>query len=152
MAFVRVWQPLVVGGCFLPVVPKDASALAPKIILPGLATIPKRRDFLLATAKGRRSAVPGLVLQIVDRGDDAPPRLGITASRKIGNAVSRNRAKRRLRALAQNMLGKDGQQGHDYVLIARHNTNLLSWPELEGALALALDRVKASAANHQGNT
>ena len=120
--------------------------------MPGLATIPKRRDFLLATAKGRRSAVPGLVLQIVDRGDDAPPRLGITASRKIGNAVCRNRAKRRLRALAQNMLGKDGQQGHDYVLIARHNTNLLSWPELEGALALALDRVKASAANHQGNT
>jgi RNase P protein component len=50
------------------------------------------------------------------------------------------------------MLGKDGQQGHDYVLIARHNTNMLSWPELEGALALALDRVKASAANHQGNT
>ena len=52
--------------------------------MPGLATIPKRRDFLLATAKWQRCAVPGLVLQLLNRGDDAPPRLGITASRKIG--------------------------------------------------------------------
>jgi len=117
--------------------------------MPGLATIPKRRDFLLATAKGQRCAVPGLVLQLLNRGDDAPPRLGITASRKIGNAVNRNRAKRRLRALAYHMLGQHGQQGHDYVLIARHNTNKLSWPELEGAFALALDRVDVNTTNHR---
>jgi ribonuclease P protein component len=116
----------------------------------GLATIPKRRDFLLATAKGHRCAVPGLVLQMCNRDDDAPPRLGITASRKIGNAVHRNRAKRRLRALAQHMLAQDGQQGYDYVLIARHNTNQLSWPELKGAFTLALNRVNATASHHQG--
>jgi ribonuclease P protein component len=116
----------------------------------GLATIPKRRDFLLATAKGRRSAVPGLVLQMVNRGDNAPPRLGITASRKIGNAVTRNRAKRRLRALGGPILTQKGQHGHDYVLIARHNTNQLSWADLEGSFARALDQINTMPEKHQG--
>ena len=48
----------------------------------GLETIPKRRDFVLVSTHGRRYAMPGLVLQMRDRGDDAGARLGITASKK----------------------------------------------------------------------
>ncbi len=46
-------------------------------------------------------------------------RLGFTASKKIGNAVARNRAKRRLRAAAHALLPLSGRAGHDYVLVAR---------------------------------
>jgi ribonuclease P protein component len=94
--------------------------------------------------------MPGLVLQMVDRGDDAPPRLGITASRKIGNAVTRNRAKRRLRALGGRFLTQKGLHGHDYVVIARHNTNQLSWPDLEVSFVRALAQVNTISENHQG--
>ena len=65
----------------------------------GLETIPKRRDFVLVSTHGRRYAMPGLVLQMRDRGDDAGARLGITASKKIGNAVKRNWCKRVTRIL-----------------------------------------------------
>ena len=107
----------------------------------GLESIPKRRDFVLASSNGHRLAVPGLVLQKRDRGDQDKARLGITASKKIGNAVARNRAKRRLRALASECLSYQSRQGHDYVLIARYNTNSLSWLELTHGLNKALAKL-----------
>lgn len=110
----------------------------------GLESIPKRRDFVLASTNGHRFAVPGLVLQMRNRGDQDKARFGITASKKIGNAVARNRAKRRLRALASECLLDQSQLGHDYVLIARYNTNSLSWPELAHGLNKALAKLDQS--------
>ena len=118
----------------------------------GLETIPKRRDFVLVSTHGRRYAMPGLVLQMRDRGDDAGARLGITASKKIGNAVARNRAKRRLRAVAGEYLACHGQPGHDYVLIARYNTNSLEWSALADSLNIALNKVQNTAASDQTAT
>lgn len=83
---------------------------------PPPATILKRRDYL-ACARARRWAAPGLVLQARDRGDGAPLRAGYTCSKKVGNAVARNRAKRRLREAARAVLPARGQPGWDYVLI-----------------------------------
>jgi ribonuclease P protein component len=68
-------------------------------------------------------------------------RVGFTASRKVGNAVIRNRAKRRLRAAAAEVLGRDGRQGTDYVLIARAGTGERPYAELIGDLAAALRQV-----------
>lgn len=79
----------------------------------------KTRSDYVAVNAGRRAHCPGFVLLGRDRGDSAPPRVGITASRKVGNAVTRNRAKRRLRALAREVVPVAGQRGWDYVLIAR---------------------------------
>ena len=115
----------------------------------GLETIPKRREFVLVSSHGRRYAMPGLVLQMRDRGDDAGARLGITASKKIGNAVARNRAKRRLRAVAGEYLASYGRLGHDYVLIARYNTNTLEWSALADSLHIALNKVHNTAAHYQ---
>jgi ribonuclease P protein component len=81
--------------------------------------ITRRADFLKAAA-ARRQGTDGFLLQARDRADGDPAvRVGFTASKKIGNAVARNRAKRRLRALARAVLAPLGRPGWDYVLVAR---------------------------------
>ena len=84
-----------------------------------LCVLQKRADYLKA-ASARRQGTGGFLLQARDRADGDPlSRIGFTASKKIGNAVLRNRAKRRLRALAREVLGPRARPGWDYVLVAR---------------------------------
>ncbi|SDX17590.1 ribonuclease P protein component [Litoreibacter albidus] len=104
-----------------------------------LEVISKRADFLRA-ARAKRAGQPGFLLQARNRGDDAPPRVGFTCSKKIGNAVARNRAKRRLREIARIALSAKAQTGWDYVLVGRP-TETVSRPfaqlmaDLERAIA-----------------
>jgi ribonuclease P protein component len=77
-------------------------------------------------------------------------RVGFTASRKVGNAVVRNRAKRRLRAAAAEVLGRNGRQDTDYVLIARAGTGERAYAELIGDLAAALRQVDRRVDNPVG--
>ncbi|HEX8262668.1 MAG TPA: ribonuclease P protein component, partial [Allosphingosinicella sp.] len=86
---------------------------------PPPATLTRRADFLAAN-RGRRAPMPGFVLLVRPRGDeDMAMRLGITVTKKIGNAVVRNRMKRRFRALAREVLPEGGVPGADHVLIGR---------------------------------
>ena len=79
----------------------------------------KRADYLKANA-GRRAPMPGFVLLVRPRDDgDAAMRIGITVTKKVGNAVVRNRIKRRFRALAREVLPDRGVIGADHVLIGR---------------------------------
>jgi ribonuclease P protein component len=100
----------------------------------------KTRSEFLRVASGRVRAVrPGLVLQAAPRPSEGDGmRVGFTASRRVGNAVARNRAKRRLRAAAASVLARHGRAGNDYVLIARAGTGERPYAELladlEGAL------------------
>lgn len=88
----------------------------------GLVTLTRRADFL-AAARARRHGRPGLILQARRRGADETAtgdvRVGYTCSKKVGNAVARNRAKRRLREAARAVLTTEGRAGWDYVLIGR---------------------------------
>ena len=88
--------------------------------MPPPATLTRRADFLAAN-RGRRAPMPGFVLLVRPRADDgdASMRLGITVTKKIGNAVVRNRMKRRFRALAREVLPEAGVPGADHVLIGR---------------------------------
>ncbi len=101
-----------------------------------------RRDFL-AAAKALSQAMPGLVLQGRARGDDAPPRVGFTCTKKIGNAVLRNRVRRRLREAARLTLGENGHAGFDYVLIGRAGTANRTFEALQKDIISALQRIHA---------
>lgn len=108
---------------------------------PVLETITQRRDFL-AAARARKYAAKGFVLQRRVRDDDGAVRVGYTASKKVGNAVIRNRAKRRMRALAREIIAQHGVPGSDYVLIARaEHTVARDFAELRSDLLHALAQV-----------
>jgi ribonuclease P protein component len=86
-----------------------------------LVTLTQRADFL-AAQRARRRAAHGFTLEARRRGADEAAdavRVGFTCSKKVGNAVARNRAKRRLRALAREVLPAAGRPGWDYVLVGR---------------------------------
>lgn len=89
-----------------------------------LCVLARRADFLRA-ASARRQGTGGFLLQARDRADGGSgARVGYTASKKIGNAVLRNRAKRRLRALVHEVLAGHARPGWDYVLVARPNATV----------------------------
>ena len=103
----------------------------------------RRPEFLRVAGKGRKWVTPGLILQACPRPDrDGPPRVGFTASRKVGNAVARNRARRRLRVLADRLLPALGVSGHDYVIVARAETIRRPFAALEADLQGALTGVQ----------
>ncbi len=103
-----------------------------------------RREFL-RVARGRRKwAAPGLVLQARDGvSDSVEARIGFTASRKVGNAVARNRAKRRLRAAVSEVMPACAEPGIDYVIIARGATLTRRYDDLVADLKTALRRLGA---------
>ena len=106
-----------------------------------LVTIRKRADFLAANS-GRRAATPNFVLLVRDRADGDPAiRVGFTVTRKIGGAVVRNRMKRRLRALARELLPVKGVPGADHVLIGRAGGVERDFERLRQELASALERL-----------
>jgi ribonuclease P protein component len=112
-----------------------------------LCVLARRADFLKA-ASARRQGTGGFLLQARDRADgEASVRVGFTASKKIGNAVLRNRAKRRLRALAREVLAGSARPGWDYVLVARPEATVTrAYSDLRGDLEAALASV------HRGRT
>lgn len=98
--------------------PAEASE-APPVVSVCLETLKNRPDFL-RTAQGRRQGTGSFLVQARAREDGAAVvRIGFTASKKIGNAVARNRAKRRLRALAREILPSHALAGWDYVIVAK---------------------------------
>jgi ribonuclease P protein component len=117
--------------------------------MPTLGRLKTRPEFLRVAATRRKAVRPGLILQARRRkpeeagadGPEHPIRFGLTASRKVGGAVVRNRARRRLRAAAQAVLPECGEAGTDYVLIARATTVERSFPDLTGDLKAALAEV-----------
>jgi ribonuclease P protein component len=102
----------------------------------------RRSEFLRVAGKGRKWAMPGVVVQALRRGEEEPPiRVGFTASKKVGGSVERNRARRRLRAAADAILPLEARAGHDYVLIARADTVTRPYEALIEDLRVALRRL-----------
>ncbi len=121
MASARAWRPREAVACWPTDVPRAASDSPPDPV-PTATRLKRRAEFLRVAAKGRKAPMPGLVLQTLARGDDNAARLGFTVTKKVGNAVVRNRAKRRLREAARALLRERPLRGVDLVLIGRAGT------------------------------
>ncbi|WP_294044903.1 ribonuclease P protein component [Sphingomonas sp.] len=105
-------------------------------------TLTRRKDFLAANS-GRRAPMPGFVLLVKPRDDGDPTmRVGYTVTKKIGNAVVRNRIKRRFRALAREVLPVSGVAGADHVLIGRGDGLTREFAQLKRDLAKALAKTQ----------
>lgn len=126
-------------------------------MMPIIGRLRTRPDFLKVAAAGAKWVTPGLILQARRRPPPAVAgtgkaaarkpieedevRVGFTVSRKVGNATRRNRARRRLRAVATEVLPELGRPGCDYVLIGRARTLDRPYAELVEDLRQALGRV-----------
>ena len=115
----------------------------PKII----GRLKRRTDYKRVAREGQKYAMRGLVLQAAPFTDDLKPRpdcdlrIGLTVTKRIGNAVVRNRARRRLRAAASEVFPACARSGYDYVLIARQCTPGRPYRDLIGDMETALARL-----------
>ncbi len=113
-----------------------------------LKRLKARKQFLRVTACRTKWAAPGVVLQVApqppeDRAELDAPRYGLTVSRRVGNAVVRNRVRRRLRAAAEDVLARWASPGNDYVLIGRLETPGREFAALKEDLETGLRRLGA---------
>lgn len=99
-----------------------------------------RAEFLRAQSSGRKASTPAFLLQHAPAPDSSKARYGLTATKKLGNAVVRNRARRRLRALAEKVLVPNALPG-DYVLIAREACLTRDFGAMESDLNQALKKL-----------
>jgi ribonuclease P protein component len=108
----------------------------------------RRADFLRVAASGLRRVTPGFILQAAAREavEPGPVRIGFTASRKVGNAVARSRAKRRLRALSDRIMADTADVARDYVLVARTETVTREFAAMERELHQALAKLPKTSA------
>ncbi|HVY85842.1 MAG TPA: ribonuclease P protein component [Caulobacterales bacterium] len=113
-----------------------------------------RRSQFLDVRRGLKAVRPSLIVEALRRAPDGAIGLGLTASRKVGNAVARNRARRRLREAARQLMPQLGAPGVDYVLVARPATPEADWAALLDDLGNALIRLRADLdpANPAGKT
>lgn len=100
-----------------------------------LNTIKNRKDFLLLNTNGKKFITHSIILQVIKRADThrtpaSEIRIGFTVTKKMGNAVVRNRIKRRLREAVRPALAKHAINGHDFVLISRQKALTCEFTEL----------------------
>jgi len=159
MVSVTAWRRLVVAASSQTVVPRAVSAcplkawrsfrvrMSHNTTQPELARLKKRREFLAVAGANRKWATPGMVVQVRKRpsGEDGEDvvRIGFTTSRKVGNAVIRNRARRRLRACVDAVLPGRVKTGLDIVVIGRAATPDRSFEALKGDFVKSLKKLNA---------
>lgn len=134
--------------------PVAANVSRPKAAVPqsdrtdanhvGIVWLKKRKDFV-RTQRGQAWRTPAFVLTARAHEEEpgSPARFGFTVTKRIGNAVRRNRVKRQLREIVRQTAPSLARAGHDYVLIARNRALNHGFAELADDFRAALERVHA---------
>lgn len=104
-----------------------------------------RPEYLAVAATGRKWVTPAFILQAKPGITDIGPRTGYTVSKKVGNAVVRNKARRRLKEAARSIFAVHGQKGWDYVLIGRQAAPDYSFEKLQSDMKWGLAKLTANA-------
>lgn len=107
-----------------------------------IGRLKKRREYLAVAATEKRFVTPSMVLQYrVNPDEQAPALVGFTVTKKMGNAVARNRIRRRLKEVARLVMPEMARAGHEYVVVGRQNAKELPFPALIKEFKFALGRV-----------
>jgi len=146
MVFARASKPLAVAGFSPADVPKVASVSQLKSTGAMLERLRTRPQFLRVAAENLKWAAPGVVLQAAPRVEksqckETGLRYGLTVSKKVGNSVVRNKARRRLRAAAEEILPRCAKTTFDYVLIGRKETPTRKFDELKKDIEKSLHKL-----------
>jgi ribonuclease P protein component len=147
MVSARVWRPRRGVRYWRDAGRRDVSASPRSQMAATIGRLKRRADFLRVAGTGRKCAMRGLVLQIAPIPADTKLashcdlRIGFTVTKRVGNAVVRNRARRRLRAAASKVFPTGALAGFDYVLIARHSTPIRAYQDLVADMEAALMRL-----------
>ncbi|MEW9808525.1 ribonuclease P protein component [Mesorhizobium marinum] len=112
-----------------------------KLRNPAPARLRKRAEFL-AVRRGEKRRGRLFLLEVLDRGDDAPPRVGFTVTKKVGNAVVRNRVRRRLKEAVRVQAAGDMRRGSDYVIVGREDVLAAPFAELGAELSRRLRKAR----------
>lgn len=111
-----------------------------------LERIKTRKEYLAIAATGRRWVTPAFVIQTKESGDkDSAPHVGFTVTKKVGNAVIRNRVRRRLKEAAREIIPFKASRGWEYVLIGRHTCLDITYERIKSDLKWALKKLDAKA-------
>jgi len=149
MAFALAWPPLLVVGCYQGGGRGDENACLLNLGQRSMKRLRKRRDFVRVRETGRKVGGRFLFLQIAsaDPGvkNGALCRVGFTATKRLGNAVERNRARRRMRVLATTVLSGYAVQDLDCVLLARKRILEARFADLILELRTLLERAQINA-------
>lgn len=148
MVSVPAWPPRVAVASLLPAATAAASGSAPERktrSLPALGKpqgktpgrLLKRADFL-AVRGGEKRRGRLFLVEVLDRGDDLAPRVGYTVTKKVGNAVVRNRVRRRLREAVRVHAADDMAPGNDYVIVGREDVLAIPFGQLKAELSRRL--------------
>ena len=111
-----------------------------------LERIKNRKEYLAIAASGRRWVTPAFVIQVKESNDkDSAPQVGFTVTKKVGNAVIRNRVRRRLKEAAREIIPLKASRGWEYVLIGRHACLDIAYERIKSDLMWALKKLDAKA-------
>src|SRR5579884_121019 len=110
----------------------------------------KRRVDFRAAAAAMRAPAAAFLVQVRCRAEGGTPRVGFTVSRQVGNAVERNRVRRRLREMVRLAAAETLQAGHDYVLVGRRAALNRPFDEMMRDFTVAVRRIHASAPEATG--
>ncbi|MFC3052275.1 ribonuclease P protein component [Kordiimonas pumila] len=116
-----------------------------------LTRLTKRPEYLAVAATRRKWVTPSFILQAKPAASDSQPRTGYTVSKKVGNAVIRSKARRRLKEASRTIMAANGQPGWEYVFVGRQAAFDYPFEKMKADIKWALAKLASNADLQKAN-